>query len=69
MGATIKNIDSKDINLFSNLHIFSSNYFKSHAYLYLIGIISLQLYIILSKEEKNIKKKQLLEIPSYLLST
>ena len=55
IGATIIRIDSKDINLISNYLTISSNYFFSHAYLYLNKAISLQLYILLSKNEKKIK--------------
>ena len=36
IGATTISIDSKDINLISNILTDSSNYFFSHAYLYLI---------------------------------
>ena len=36
IGATIRSIDSKDINLIANYLTNSSNYFFSHAYLYLI---------------------------------
>ena len=36
IGATTISIDSKDINLISNYLTNSSNYFFSHAYLYLI---------------------------------
>ena len=36
MGATTMRIDSKDINLIANYLTNSSNYFFSHAYLYLI---------------------------------
>ena len=55
IGATTINIDSRDINLFSNYLTVSSNYFFSHAYLYLNKAISLQLYILLSKNEQKIK--------------
>jgi len=37
-GATTINIDSKDINNFLNLLINSRNFFKSHAYLYLLSM-------------------------------
>ena len=37
IGATTISIDSKVINLISNYLTISSNYFFSHAYLYLIG--------------------------------
>ena len=38
IGATTMSIDSRDINLISNYLMNSSNYFFSHAYLYLIKL-------------------------------
>ena len=55
IGATTISIDSKDMNLFSNILRNSSKYFLSHAYLYLKCTYSLHLYILLSKNEKKIK--------------